>query len=234
MPNIEGRPAQPIQPVLQKFDAGLPGGAGRPTQPNLLQAGGERRQNTLSGGAVMSPLVANLVGLMEQAQQARERRGLFTEFYPQFWMYDKIVEVAGDYSPSWRRYVQSEEGSRSLREEGINPDNINTRDEISDAGLEERQQFFSDIATAYGIAAYDQFTPRQKNRFREILRNDITVLNIGDVTLNEHQRIVLSQIATTTNTPIDPTQETYHYYTILQQPNITEKEMEQDPRYNTW
>lgn len=34
MPNIEGRPAQPIQPVLQKFDAGLPGGGG---QGNDLQ-----------------------------------------------------------------------------------------------------------------------------------------------------------------------------------------------------
>src|SRR5207245_3297819 len=137
-----------------------------------------------------------------------------------------------DYSPFWRSYFKSEGGKRFARQEGLDP-YINLRSEISDEGLEERQQFFGDIATAYGIAAYRQFTPRQKHRFREILREDITNFNIGNVTLNEQQRELLTQIATANNKPIDPDQAEYHYYTVLTQPDITEKEMEEDPRYFT-
>lgn len=90
-----------------------------------------------------------------------------------------------------------------------------------------------DVSRAYGITAYSQFTPRQKDQFRENLRLDIRDLNIGSVTLNEHQREILTHIGTATNTPIDPDQAEYHYATILTQPDITEEEMEQDPRYNT-
>jgi hypothetical protein len=90
-----------------------------------------------------------------------------------------------------------------------------------------------DVSRAYGIAAYQQFTPRQKDQFRENLRLDIRDLNIGSVTLNEQQREILTHIGTATNTPIDPDQVEYQYATILTQPDITEEEMEQDPRYNT-
>lgn len=76
--------------------------------------------------------------------------------------------------------------------------------------------------------------PRQKDRFREELRDQIRVENIGNVTLNEHQRQVLTQIAQATETPVNPDQETYHFYTVLKQPEITEEEMEQDQRYSTW
>jgi len=218
-----GRP-QPFRPAFQKFDASLPGAAG---------GKGERRGGDLSGGAVLSPLVVNLLGLMEQARQAREGRG-FTDFHPPFWMYSQITEGANDFSPHWRRHAQSEAGRKWLQKAGINPDTINTRNEISDEGLRERQKFLSDIATAYGIAAYTQFTPRQKDQFRKELREQITVENIGNVTLNEHQRLVLTQLAAATETPVKPEQETYHFYTILQQPDITEEAMEQDPRYSTW
>ncbi len=171
---------------------------------------------------------------MEQARQAIERRG-DTEFYPQFWMYDKIGEIVSDYSPEWRIYVQSEEGKRGLQKAGINTDNINLREKISDEGLEERQQFFRDIKWAYGIAAYLQFTLRQKDVFRENLRGWIQVVpNIGNVALNEQQRTVLTQIASATNTPVDPDQKIYHFDAVLSQPEITEEEMDEDPRYDTW
>lgn len=181
----------------------------------------------------MSPVVVHLVGLMKQAQLARIESG-FTDFYPHWWMYSQIAEGANDYSPRWVRRGQSEAGRRSLQKEGINPDTLNLRSELNDGELQERQQFFSDIATAYGIAAYAQFTPRQKDQFRKELREDITNFDIGNVTLNEHQRQVLSQIATATSIQIDPTQETYQYSTILQQPNITKEELENDERFTTW
>jgi hypothetical protein len=218
-----GKP-QPFRPAFQQFEPGGTGVAGR---------SGERRGGDLSGGAVISPLVVDLIRGMEQAREGIHRRG-FTQFHPVFWMYDKICEMVADYSPRWRQYAQSEEGRRSLQKEGIDTHKINTWNGVSDEGLRERQQFFSDVATAYGIAAYDQFTPRQKNRFRKELRDQIKVENIGNVTLSEHQRQVLAQIAVATETPVNPAQETYHFYTILQQPDITEEAMRKDPRYSTW
>lgn len=200
----------------------------QPPKP-VYQQFGERSGNALSGSAVMSPVVVNLLGLMEQARQTVERRG-FTEFYPPFWMYDKLLEVAAEYSPAWRERVKSESFQRFAQKVGINTDNINTRDEISDEGLEERQQFFGDLATAYGIAAYSRFTPRQKDRFRQYLRE----LNIGSVTLSERQREVLGYITTATETPFNSNQTEYEFATVLTQPEITEREMEDDPRYNTW
>ena len=182
----------------------------------------------LSRNGPMSPIAANLVRLMYQAQEARQAQG-YTEFYPQWWMYTTSYEIISEYSPSWRRRVLS----GALETEGITTDTIDVRPELSDQDLEARQQFFRDIFTAYGIAAYSQFTPRQKDRFREILREDITEFNIGNVTLNEQQRELLTHIGIATNTPIDPDQETYHYYTVLTQPEITEEEMELDPRYDT-
>jgi hypothetical protein len=219
---IEARPGQPrLIPNFQQFE---PVGTG-----TARLGSGERRGNVQQGGAVMHPLARNLIGLMEQARQARERRG-FTEFYPPFWMYDKISYMVIDYSPDWRRRVLS----GALEREGINTSNIDVRPELSDQDLEEREQFFRGIAKAYGIAAYSQFTPRQKNVFRDELRKNIRNLNIGNVTLTEQQRVVLQHIAEATNTPINPEQETYHYYTVLQQPDITEEEMREDPRYGTW
>ena len=193
---------------------------------------GETSGSDSSKNVVITPIAANLVRLMAQARQDVERRGS-TEFYPQWWMYDKISQVVSFYSPHWRRRVQSEEFQRFAQRLGINTSNINLRSEISDEELEERQHFFRDIATAYGIAAYSQFTPRQKDQFRENLRLDSRELNISSVTLNEQQREILSHIGTATNTPIDPDQEEYQYATILTQPEITEEELEQDPRYNT-
>ncbi len=146
----------------------------------------------------LPPIAANLVQLMEQAREARQEQGL-TEFYPQWWMYTRSLEVA------------VEMGERN----------------------DEVRHMIADISTAYGIAAYPQFTPRQKDQFRQNLRLDIRDLNIGSVTLNERQREILIQIGTATNTPIDPDQAEYQYATILTQPDITEAEMEQDPRYNT-
>jgi len=192
----------------------------------------ESTGSDLARNTPLPPIAANLVRLMEQAREERQEQG-YTEFYPQWWMYTKGLELVNDYSPYWRRRVQSEGFQRLAQKEGIHVEDINLRSEISDEGLEERQQFFRDIATAYGIAAYAEFTPRQKNRFREELREDIQDLNIGNVTLNEQQRELLTQIGTATNTPIDPDQEEYHYYTVLTQPDITEEEMENDPRYNT-
>src|SRR6266496_983698 len=153
MRGVEGRPGQEAH---QQSEAGLPG-----------NSSGERRGSDQSKNTLTSPLAANLVRLMEQARQAIERRG-FTEFYPPFWMYDKIGEVIGDYSPHWRRRVINEK--EALQKEGIDTDNINLRPELSDEELEERQQFFWDIQRAYGIAAYSQFAPRQKNVFREELQ----------------------------------------------------------------
>jgi len=166
----------------------------RPGEEQFAESNG----GDLSRNAPIHPIAANLVQLMEQARQNRERQGL-TEFYPQWWMYTKSLEVA------------VEMGERN----------------------DEVRHSIADISTAYGIAAYAQFTPRQKDQFRENLRLDIRDLNIGNVTLNEQQREILTQIGTATNTPIDPAQEEYHYYTVLNQPDITEEEMEQDPRFNT-
>ncbi|HEU5376682.1 MAG TPA: hypothetical protein VFV38_14700 [Ktedonobacteraceae bacterium] len=208
------------------------GEEGRPILPNVPPTG-ERKGNSLAGGAVMSPLAANLVGFMEQARQTRERQG-FREFYPQWWMYTALSEGAGGFSPNWRNRVTSEEGKKRLQKEGININSINTREEISDEGLQEREQFFRDIATAYGIAAYAQLTPRQKGQLRKELREEIAVSNADTITLNEHQRQVLSQIASATETPLNPQQETYQYSTILQQPDITAEEMEKNPGYSTW
>ena len=146
----------------------------------------------------MPPIAANLVQLMEQARQAREMQGL-TEFYSQWWMYTKSLEVA------------VEMGNRN----------------------NEVRHAIADVQTAYGIAAYQEFTPRQKNRFREVLREDTHRLNNGSVILNEQQRELLTQIAIATSIPINPEQEEYHSSTVLAQPEITEEEIEQDPRYNT-
>src|SRR6266536_2251161 len=132
MRGVEGRPGQEAH---QQSEAGLPG-----------NSSGERRGSDQSKNTLTSPLAANLVRLMEQAQQA------------------------------------------------IETDNINLRPELSDEELEERQQFFWDIQRAYGIAAYSQFAPRQKNVFREELQQDRRELNIGNVTLSEPQRQVLIQI----------------------------------------
>jgi hypothetical protein len=206
------------------FFAGLPGAAG---------GNGERRGSNLPGNQIISPLAANLIRLMEEAREQVLRRGS-TEFYPPFWMYDKILEIVNDYSPHWRSRVQTEDFKRFAQKVGKNIEDINLRPELSDEELDQRQHFFSAIQTAYGIAAYPHFTPRQKNRFREILREDIRELNIGNVMLSEQQRQVLTQIAAATGTPIDPDQETYHYHTVLRQPDITEQEMREDPRYGTW
>jgi hypothetical protein len=222
MPGAEHRPGQPrLIPNFQQFE---PVGTG-----TARLGSGERRGSDLSGNAVMPPLVMNLVRLMEQARQEVLRRGSI-EFYPPFWMYNKIAEITNDYSPHWRRRVLS----GALEQEGINTGNIDIRPELSDQDLDERQLFFGDIAKAYGITAYSQFTPRQKHRFREELREDIREFNIGNVILNKQQRKVLVYIATATNIPINPDQETYHYYTVLQQPDITEKERKEDRRYFTW
>jgi len=194
---------------------------------------GETSGSDSSKNVVITPIAANLVRLMAQARQDVERRGS-TEFYPQWWMYDKISQVVSFNSPHWRRRVQSEEFQRFAQRLGINTSNINLRSEISDEELEERQHFFRDIATAYGIAAYSQFTPRQKDQFREELREEITELNFGNVTLNEQQRELLRDITTATNTPFNPNYEEYHFATVLNKPDITEEEMQEDPRYDTW
>jgi len=152
----------------------------------------------LSRNTPIPPIAANLVRLMEQAREVRQEQG-YTEFYPQWWMYTKSLEVA------------VEMGDRN----------------------DEVRHTIADISTAYGVAAYAQFTPRQKDQFRENLRLDRRELSISSVTLNEQQREILSHIGTATNTPIDPDQEEYQYATILTQPEITEEELEQDPRYNT-
>ncbi len=194
-----------------QVDVGVPADPGR---------NGERQGSDVQANALISPLAANLIHLMEQERQRVLARSEYSEFYPQWWMYDKISNIASDYSPRWRRQVLGEKEA--------------LRHELSNEELDERQQFFRGIQIAYGIAAYPQFTPRQKDAFREELREDIRDFNIGNVTLSEPQRQVLSIIATATETPIDPDQETYHYYTVLQQPDISEKEMEEDPRYDTW
>jgi hypothetical protein len=199
----------------------------------FYQQFGEPSESGQQENAVINPIAANLVRLMEQARQARERRG-FTEFYPPFWMYDRIGLVVAEYSPSWRRRVQSEEFQRFAQKEGINIDDINLRSEISDEGLEERQQFFSSIQLAYGIVAYPQFTPCQKNVFREELRETIRISNTGNVNLNEPQRELLTQIAIATKTAIDPDQGMYDFDTVLKQPEITKEEMLENPRYDTW
>jgi hypothetical protein len=217
MRGVEGRPGQE---AYQQFKAGLPG-----------NCSGERSGSDQPKNEVISPLAANLVRLMEQARQAIERRG-DTEFHPPFWMYDKISSIVNDYSPDWRRRVISRK--ESLQKEGINSDTINLRTELSDEELEERQYFFEDIQWVYGIAAYPQFTPRQKNVFREDLQGWQDVVDIRSVTLNEQQRTVLAQIASATHTPIDPDQEEYSFDTVLSQPEITKEEMRKDHRFYTW
>ena len=219
MRGVEGRPGQEAH---QQFKAGLPG-----------NSGGERGGSDQSKKTVISPLAANLISLMEQARQNVLQRGS-SEFYPQFWMYDKISSIINDYSPDWRRRVQSEGFRRFAERTGINIDDINLRSELSDNELEERQQFFRDIATAYGIAAYSQFTLMQKDQFRGELRENIRYSNIANVTLTEQQRVVLQHIASATDTPVDPYQEEYCFDTVLIQPEITEEEMLIDPRYDTW
>ncbi len=219
MRGVEGRPGQEAH---QQFKAGLPG-----------NSSGEQRGSDQSKNTLISPLAANVVRLMEQTRQAIERRG-DTEFYPQFWMYDKILSIVNDYSPDWRRRVQSEGFRRFAQKTRNNINDINLRGELSDNELEERQQFFRDIATAYGIAAYSQFTPMQKDQFRDELKEDLRNSNIGTVILTEQQRVVLQHIATTTNTLVDPDQEEYDFDTVLIQPEITEEEMDEDPRYDTW
>ena len=223
---IEARPGQARPfglPNFQQF-----GERSTPGTPGYRS--GERRGSIQQGGAVMPPLARNLIGLLEQERQRVLSRSEYSQFSPQWWMFNKILEVGNDYSPHWRRRVLSGE----LEKEGIDVGNINVRPELSDQELDQRQRFFTDIQTAYGIAAYPQFTPKQKNRFREELREEIRDFNIGNVTLTEQQRVVLQHIAAATNTPIDPHQETYHYYTVLQQPDITKAEMRADPRYSAW
>ncbi len=165
----------------------------------FYQQFGERSGNSESRNTVIPPLSTNIVRLMEQAREGVRRRG-FTEFYPQFWMYDKILEVSV---------------------------------EMGDRNAEVRNAI-ADVSTAYGIAAYPQFTPRQKDQLRKNLWQDVRTLNIGSITLNEQQRELLQHIATATNTPIDPDQTEYDYSTVLTQPEITKEEMAKDPRYNTW
>ena len=165
----------------------------------FYQQFGETSGSRESRNTVIPPLAANIVRLMEQAQEGVRRRG-FTEFYPQFWMYDKILEVS------------VEMGIRNA----------------------EVRNAIADVSTAYGIAAYPQFTPRQKDQFRTNLRQDIQTLNIGSVALNGQQRELLQHLTTATNTPINPDQAEYDYNTVLAQPEITEEEMAKDPRYNTW
>ena len=219
MRGVEGSPGQE---AYQQFKAGLPG-----------NSSGERRGSDHSKNTLTSPLAANLVSLMEQARQNVLQRGS-SEFYPQFWMYDKISGIVNDYSPDWRRRVQSEGFRRFAQRTGINIHDINLRSELSDNELEERQQFFRDIANAYGIAAYLQFTPMQKDQFRGELRENIRYSDIANVTLTEQQRVVLQYIASATDTPVDPDQEKYSFDTVLTQPEITEEEMLKDPRYDTW
>ncbi len=220
MRGVEGRPGQEAH---QQFKAGLPG-----------NSSGERKESDQSKNALISPLAANLVRLMEQARQERERRG-FTDFYPPFWMYDRIDIVRQDYSPKWRIHVQSEEFKRFAQREGINTDNINSRNELSDEELVERQQFFKVTQWVYGIAAYPQFTPAQKNEFRKELRRATELCIIPDhLTPTELQRQLLTDITTATNTLFNPDQEEYHVSTVLNQPEITEEEMLEDPRYGTW
>jgi hypothetical protein len=169
-------------------------GEGKPSQPIWEQSGsGEATY------AIIPPLTANIVSSLEQAREGVRRRG-FTEFYPQFWMYDKILEVSVEMG--------------------------NRNDEVRNAIV--------DVSTAYGLAVYPQFTPRQKDQFRENLRQDIRTLNIGSITLNDQQRVLLQHIATATDTPIDPDQTEYNYNSVLSQPEITEEEMKKDCRYNTW
>jgi hypothetical protein len=165
----------------------------------FYQQNGERSGSGEARNTVIPPLAANIVRLMEQAREGVRRRG-FTEFYPHFWMYDKILEVS------------VEMGER--------------HGEVRNA--------IADVSTAYGIAAYRQFTPRQKDQLRTNLRRDRQTLHIGSVTLNEQQRDLLQYVATATNTPIDPDQSEYDYSTVLAQPEITKEQMEKDPRYNTW
>src|SRR5947199_7187208 len=116
----------------------------------------EGKGSDLSRNTPLPPIAANLVRLMEQAREERQAQG-YTEFYPQWWMYTKSLEVAVEMG--------------------------NRNDEV--------RHMIADISTAYGIAAYPQFTPRQKDQFRENLRLDIRDLNIGSVTLNERQREIL-------------------------------------------
>ena len=171
---------------------------------------------------------------MEQARLARERRG-FAEFYPPFWMYDKIDMISQDYSPEWRIHVQSEGFKSFAQRAGINTDTINLRNELSDDELVERQQFFRVVQWVYGIAAYPQFTPAQKNEFREELRRSIERGIIPDqLTPTELQRQLLTDITTATGTPFNSDQEEYHVSTVLNQPEITEEEILEDPRYDTW
>ncbi|SRR6266487_688828 len=165
----------------------------------FYQQCGERSGSGEARSTVIPPLAANMVRLMEQAREGVRRRG-FTEFYPQFWMYDKILEVS------------VEMGKRNA----------------------EVRNAIADVSTAYGIAAYPQFTPRQKDQLRTNLRRDIRTLHMGSVTLNKQQRELLQHVATATNTPIDPDQAAYDYHTVLTQPEITKEEMAKDPRYNTW
>jgi hypothetical protein len=165
----------------------------------FYQQFGERSGSGESRNTVIPPLAANIVRLMEQAREGVRRRG-FTEFYPQFWMYDKILEVS------------VEMGNRNA----------------------EVRNAIADVSTAYGIAAYPQFTPRQKDQLRTNLWRHIRTLHVESVTLNGQQRELLYHIATATNTPIDPDQTAYEYNTVLTQPEITQEEMEQDRRYNTW
>lgn len=206
----------------------MEGGEVRPARPSL-PLGQERSGGDLSGGAAMSPLVMNLVRLMGQERERAYNRS--RGFYPSWWMYNKIRDITMDYSPEWRGYVKSEKGRKSLQAGRIDPDSINTWDNISDEGLNERQDFFDEINWAYGIAAYPQFTPMQKNSFRDNLQRWKKNINIDSVTLTEQQRQVLSQIATATETPIDPDQQEYRFSTVLQQPDITDEEMIKDPRF---
>jgi len=110
---------------------------------------------------------------------------------------------------------------------------IEVAGEMGDRNDEVRRAIY-ELSTAYGIAAYSQFSPMQKNRFRENLRSQIRARNIGSVTLSERQRELLGYITAATDTPFDPNQTEYQYSTVLTQPDITEEEMEEDPRYNTW
>ena len=220
MRGIEGRPGQETH---QQCKAGLPG-----------NSSGEQRGSDQSKNTFISPLVVNLVRYMELARQTRERRG-FTDFYPPFWMYDSLDKIRQDYSPEWRMHVQSEAFSRFAQRTGVNPDNIQLRNELSDDELAERQQFFTVVQWVYGIAAYPQFTPAQKNEFREELKRARELGIIPDQLIpTEPQRQLLTDITTATNTQFHPDQEEYHVAMVLNQPEITEEELVEDSRYDTW
>ena len=100
-------------------------------QPIVSQCDSSR----IGMATVINPIAASLVRLMEQARQDVEKRGS-TEFYSQWWMYDKISQVVSLYSPDWRRRVQSDEFQRFAQRVGIDNVTINLRSDLSDTELD--------------------------------------------------------------------------------------------------